>query len=146
MTTSALDVLLVEDDPGDALMVQEVFEEHGGGSSLAVVGDGAEALSYLRREGPYAAAPRPDVVLLDLNLPRLGGREVLAAVKNDAELRSIPVVVLTTSSSEEDVIRSYAQHANAYVTKPLDWDSFTSTVRRIGHFFGDVARLPGRSA
>lgn len=142
---AALDVLLVEDDPGDVLMVQEVFEEHGAGGHLAVVTDGAEALDYVRRLGVHAGATRPDVILLDLNLPRVGGREVLQALKADPDLRSIPVVVLTTSSAEEDVLRAYASHANAYVTKPVDWDAFTSAVRRVGHFYGDVARLPARS-
>ncbi|WP_182114195.1 response regulator [Actinotalea sp. JY-7885] len=141
---AALDVLLVEDDPGDVLMVQEVFEDHGLGGHLDVVNDGAEALAYLRREGAHAAARRPHVILLDLNLPKIGGREVLEAVKTDPELGSIPVVVLTTSSAEEDVVRAYTAHANAYVTKPVDWDAFTAAIRRIGHFFGDVARLPGR--
>lgn len=141
---SALDVLLVEDDPGDVLMVQEVFEDHGLEGHLDVVTDGAEALAFLRREAPFADARRPDVVLLDLNLPKMGGREVLEAVKGDPDLRSIPVVVLTTSSAEEDIVRAYAAHANAYVTKPVDWDAFTGAIRRIGHFFGDVARLPGR--
>ncbi|WP_199421949.1 response regulator [Actinotalea solisilvae] len=145
MTTTdlaALDVLLVEDDPGDVLMVREVFEDHAVGGHLDVVSDGAEALAFLRREGEHADARRPDVVLLDLNLPKIGGREVLEVVKADDELRSIPVVVLTTSAAEEDILRAYAAHANAYVTKPVDWDAFTAAVRRIGHFFGDVARLP----
>lgn len=142
--TADLDVLLVEDDPGDVLMVQEVFEDHGLGGHLDVVNDGAAALQFLRREGPYADARRPDVVLLDLNLPKLGGREVLEQVKADPSLGSIPVVVLTTSAAEEDVLRAYTAHANAYVTKPVDWDEFTAAIRRIGHFFGDVARLPQR--
>lgn len=141
---AALDVLLVEDDPGDVLMVREVFEEHNLSGRLDVVGDGEDALAFLRRTGEYADAWRPDLVLLDLNLPRVGGREVLQLLKNDPDLGSIPVIVLTTSSAEEDILRAYALHANAYVTKPVEWDSFTSAVRRIGHFFGDIARLPGR--
>lgn len=138
----ALDVLLVEDDPGDTLLVREVFEQHGLADHLTVVGDGVEAMDLLRRRGEYASAPRPDLVLLDLNLPRRGGREVLAEVKADPELSSIPVVVLTTSSAEEDVVRSYANHANAYVTKPLDWDKFTGVVHSISRFFTEVVRLP----
>lgn len=139
-----LEVLLVEDDPGDVLMVQEVFEDHGLSGHLTVVSDGADALAYLRGEGEHEGAARPDVVLLDLNLPRMSGREVLEQIKADPDLQAIPVVVLTTSAAEEDVVRAYAAHANAYVTKPVDWEDFTAAVRRIGHFFGDVARLPGR--
>lgn len=140
----ALNVLLVEDDPGDVLMVREVFEEHNPSGRLDVVGDGQEALTFLRRSDEHADAPRPDLVLLDLNLPGVSGREVLQLLKSDPELGAIPVIVLTTSSAEEDILRAYSLHANAYVTKPVDWDSFTAAVRRIGHFFGDVARLPRR--
>ncbi len=107
-TLNVIDVLLVEDDPGDALMTQEAFEHHKIRNTLHVVKDGVEALEFLRREGRYADAPRPGLILLDLNLPRMDGREVLAAVKEDAELRSIPVVVLTTSEAEEDILRSYS--------------------------------------
>lgn len=139
-----LDVLLVEDDPGDALLIREVFEQHGMDEHLTVVGDGVEAMDYLRGTGAYSTPGRPDLVLLDLNLPRRGGREVLAEIKGDAELARIPVVVLTTSSAEEDIIRSYADRANAYVTKPLDWDKFTSVVRTIGRFFSEVVRLPAK--
>src|ERR1051325_8695809 len=117
---NVIDVLLVEDDPGDALMTQEAFEHHKIRNSLHIVKDGVEALEFLRREGQYANAPRPGLILLDLNLPRKDGREVLSEVKADAELRSIPVVVLTTSEAEEDILRSYSLYANAYVTKPVD--------------------------
>ena len=143
--TAALNVLLIEDDPGDVLMVREVFEDHGWASQLAVVGDGIDAVEYVRRAGAYAAVQRPDLVLLDLNLPRMGGREVLQLLKADPDLGSIPVIVLTTSAAEEDIIRSYANHANAYVTKPMDWAAFTDAIRGIGHFYADVARLPARS-
>src|SRR6476661_9842436 len=119
-----IEVLLVEDDPGDVLMTQEAFEEHKVRNRLTVVSDGAEALAYLRREGEYADAIRPDLILLDLNLPRRDGREVLEEIKSDERLHQIPVVVLTTSQSEEDVLRSYQLHANAYVTKPVDFDQF----------------------
>src|SRR5262249_22454004 len=133
-----IEVLLVEDDPGDVLMTREAFEDYKVHNNLAVVTDGAEALAYMRREGQYADVPRPDLVLLDLNLPRRDGREVLAEIKNDPELRQIPVVVLTTSQANEDILRSYQLHANAYVTKPVDFDRFISVVRRIDEFFVSV--------
>ncbi len=139
-----IEVLLVEDDPGDVLMTREAFEDYKVHNNLAVVTDGAEALAYIRREGQYADVPRPDLVLLDLNLPRRDGREVLAEIKNDPELRQIPVVVLTTSQADEDVLRSYQLHANAYVTKPVDFDRFISVVRRIDEFFVSVVKLPPR--
>jgi CheY-like chemotaxis protein len=137
-----IQVLLVEDDPGDVLMTREAFEDNKVANELHVVNDGAEALAFLRKEGDFADVPTPDLVLLDLNLPRVDGREVLAAVKADAELRQIPIVVLTTSEAEEDVLRSYALHANAYVTKPVDFDRFIEVVRKIDDFFVSVVRLP----
>jgi CheY-like chemotaxis protein len=136
-----INVLLVEDDPGDVLMTREAFEEYLN-NRLDVVSDGSEALSYLRREGEYADAPRPDLILLDLNLPRRDGREVLAEVKADESLRHIPVIVLTTSQADEDVLRSYQLHANAYVTKPVDFDGFIEAIRQIDHFFVTVVQLP----
>ena len=139
-----INVLLVEDDPGDVLMTREAFEEYLN-NRLDVVGDGAEAIAYLRREGEYADAPRPDLILLDLNLPRRDGREVLAEVKADESLRHIPVIVLTTSQADEDVLRSYQLHANAYVTKPVDFDRFIAVVRQIDDFFLTVVKLPPRS-
>ncbi|WNB84864.1 response regulator [Cellulomonas sp. ATA003] len=139
-----IDVLLVEDDPGDVLMTREAFADNKVANRLAVVSDGVSAMEYLRKEGPYADAPTPDLVLLDLNLPRMDGREVLQALKEDDELRRIPVVVLTTSEAEEDVLRSYTLHANAYVTKPVDFDRFIDVVRQIDEFFVSVVRLPGR--
>lgn len=139
-----IDVLLVEDDPGDVLMTREAFEDNKVANRLAVVSDGESAMAYLRKEGPYADAPTPDLVLLDLNLPRMDGREVLAAMKGDDALQSIPVVVLTTSEAEEDVLRSYALHANAYVTKPVDFERFIDVVRQIDDFFVQVVRLPSR--
>jgi CheY-like chemotaxis protein len=138
-----IEVLLVEDDPGDVLLIEEAFEFNKVRNSLNVVSDGVEALEFLRREGRYADAPRPGLILLDLNLPRKDGREVLAEVKDDGDLRSIPVVVLTTSKAEEDVLRSYDLHANAYVTKPVDFDRFIEVVRQIDEFFVSVVRLPG---
>jgi CheY-like chemotaxis protein len=137
-----VDVLLVEDDPGDVLMTQEAFADHKVHNRLHVVADGVEAMAFLRKEGSYADVPTPDLILLDLNLPKMDGREVLAAIKEDPTLRSIPVVILTTSEAEEDVLRSYSLHANAYVTKPVDFERFIQVVRRIDDFFVTVVRLP----
>ncbi|GAA2597446.1 response regulator [Dactylosporangium fulvum] len=139
-----IEVLLVEDDPGDVLMTQEAFEEHKVRNKLNVVPDGEEALAYLRREGKHTNATRPDLILLDLNLPRVDGREVLQVIKEDQDLRRIPVVVLTTSQADEDILRSYSLHANAYVTKPVDFDSFIAVVRQIDEFFVSVVKLPPR--
>jgi CheY-like chemotaxis protein len=139
-----IEVLLVEDDPGDVLMTKEAFEDYKLKNNLHVVNDGAEAMDFLRRQGEHTDAPRPDLVLLDLNLPRMDGREVLQAIKSDPELASIPVVVLTTSEAEEDVLRSYSLHANAYVTKPVDFERFIQVVRQIDDFFVTVVRLPTR--
>jgi CheY-like chemotaxis protein len=139
-----IEVLLVEDDPGDVLMTKEAFEDHKLSNQLHVVTDGVEAMEFLRHTGEHADAPRPDLVLLDLNLPRMDGREVLQAIKSDPELASIPVVILTTSEAEEDVLRSYSLHANAYVTKPVDFDRFIQVVRQIDEFFVTVVRLPTR--
>lgn len=146
LTSHDARVLLIEDDPGDRLLVEEVFDEHGVSGNLRCVEDGVEALDFLRRRGAFADAPRPDLILLDLNLPKVNGREVLEQIKGDPELAPIPVIVLTTSAAEEDVLRSYAAHASAYVTKPLNWDELSVAVRRIGRFYLDVARLPHRSA
>jgi CheY-like chemotaxis protein len=137
-----IEVLLVEDDPGDVLLIREAFEFNKVHNNLHVVSDGEQALSYLRREGEWSEALRPDLVLLDLNLPRKDGREVLAEAKGDPALRTIPIVVLTTSEAEEDVLKSYELHANAYVTKPVDFERFVSIVRQIDDFFVSVVRLP----
>ncbi|HEX6486479.1 MAG TPA: response regulator [Nocardioidaceae bacterium] len=139
-----VEILLVEDDPGDVLMTREAFLDYKLRNQLHVVNDGAEAMAFLRQEGEYADKPRPDLVLLDLNLPRMDGRQVLEAIKSDAELASIPVVVLTTSEAEEDVVGSYSLHANAYVTKPVDFERFIEVVRHIDDFFVTVVRLPRR--
>ncbi|MFC4058336.1 response regulator [Planomonospora corallina] len=137
-----IDVLLVEDDPGDILLTKEAFELNKVRNKLHVVNDGEQAMAFLRREGEYADAPRPDLILLDLNLPRKDGREVLQDIKSDESLRRIPVVVLTTSEAEEDILRSYHLHANAYVSKPVDFDQFINVVRRIDDFFVTVVKLP----
>ena len=139
-----IQVLLVEDDPGDVLMTREAFQDYKVHNQLHVVNDGEQAMAFLRQEGEYAGMPRPDLVLLDLNLPRMDGREVLDAIKSDPELSSIPVVVLTTSEAEDDVLRSYSLHANAYVTKPVDFERFIDVVRQIDDFFVTVVRLPRR--
>ncbi|PWW63021.1 response regulator [Actinokineospora spheciospongiae] len=137
-----IDVLLVEDDDGDVLMTREAFEHYKIRNQLHVVRDGEQAVQFLRREGQYEGAPRPDLILLDLNLPRFDGRQVLAEIKADAALRLIPVVVLTTSEAEEDILRSYQLHANAYVTKPVDFDRFIEVIRKIDEFFVTVVKLP----
>ncbi len=139
---NAIDVLLVDDDPGDTLMIREAFADNKVRNELVCVSDGVEAMRYLRREGEYANALRPDLILLDLNLPRMDGREVLAEIKGDPALSTIPVVVLTTSHAEEDVLRSYQLHANAYVTKPVDFERFIEVVRQIDEFFVTVVKLP----
>ena len=139
-----IDILLVEDDPGDVLMTREAFEHHKIRNPLHVATDGVEALKFLNREAPYAAAPRPGLILLDLNLPRKDGREVLDEIKRTPGLRTIPVVVLTTSEAEEDILRSYDLHANAYVTKPVDFDRFSEVVRKIDDFWVTVVKLPHR--
>jgi len=137
-----IDVLLVEDDPADELITREAFEDNKIGNTLHVVRDGEEALDFLFRRGAHTDAVRPDLILLDLNLPKYDGREVLQQIKTDADLSSIPVVVLTTSSAEEDILRSYRLHANAYVTKPVDLDQFVSAIRQIDDFFLTVVKLP----
>jgi CheY-like chemotaxis protein len=140
--STPIDVLLVEDDPADELITREAFQDNKIGNTLYVVRDGQEALDFLFRRGKYADAVRPDLILLDLNLPKYDGREVLQVIKNDEGLASIPVVVLTTSSAEEDILRSYRLHANAYVTKPVDLDQFVAAIRQIDDFFLTVVRLP----
>ncbi|MBF6134965.1 response regulator [Nocardia otitidiscaviarum] len=137
-----IDILLVEDDPADELMTREAFEDNKIGNTMHVARDGQEALDFLYRQGEHADAPRPDLILLDLNLPRYDGREVLGKVKTDPELAHIPVVVLTTSAAEEDILRSYQLHANAYVTKPVDLDQFMAAIKQIDEFFVQVVRLP----
>jgi two-component system, chemotaxis family, response regulator Rcp1 len=138
-----IEILLVEDNPGDVRLTIEALKEGKVRNRLSVARDGVEALAFLRREGVHANAPRPDLILLDLNLPRRDGREVLAEIKDDARLRRIPVVVLTTSKAEEDILRTYDLHANCYINKPVDLDQFISVVRSIDDFWLSVVRLPG---
>jgi CheY-like chemotaxis protein len=137
-----IDILLVEDDPGDELITREAFEQNRIKNTLHVARDGEEGLDFLYRRGRFGDAPRPDLILLDLNLPKYSGRQLLEQIKSDADLCHIPVVVLTTSAAEEDILKSYKLHANAYVTKPVDVDAFMSAVRQIDEFFVQVVRLP----
>jgi CheY-like chemotaxis protein len=145
MNADLISVLLVEDDPGDVMLIREAFADNKVGNVLSVVNDGVEAMKFIRGEGDYASTERPDLVLLDLNLPRKSGAEVLAEIKGDASLSTIPVVVLTTSQAEEDVLRSYEMHANAYVTKPVDFERFGEIVRQIDEFFVGIVKLPPRT-
>lgn len=140
-----IDILLVEDSPTDILITQEAFEQARLLNQLHVVEDGVTALAFLRRLEPYTEAPQPDLILLDLNLPKKSGREVLAELKGDPVLKFIPVVVLTTSQAEEDVLKSYDLHANCYVTKPVDFTRFVEVVRSIEHFWFNVVTLPLRT-
>jgi CheY-like chemotaxis protein len=137
-----VDVLLVEDDPGDVLMTREAFEASEMPSTLHVVGDGEQAMHFLRRTNDFTGAPRPSLILLDLNLPRRNGLEVLAELKADHDLLTIPVVVLTTSHAEADIAASYRLHANAYITKPPSFDLFTEAIRRVDDFFLALVELP----
>jgi two-component system response regulator len=140
-----VDILLVEDSPTDVLLAQEALEHAKVLNQLHVVSDGVEAMQYLRAEPPFQNAQRPDLVLLDLNLPRKDGREVLAEIKADDSLKMIPVVVLTTSKAEEDILRAYGLHANCYVAKPVDFDQFTTVVKAIETFWFTIVSLPQTS-
>jgi chemotaxis family two-component system response regulator Rcp1 len=137
-----IDILLVEDNPGDARLAKEALKDAKVRNNLHWVEDGVEAIAFLRREGKYTDAPRPDVILLDLNLPKKDGREVLAEVKEDGDLKRIPVVILTVSDAEEDIIKTYNLHANCYIRKPLDLDRFIEVVKSIEEFWLTIVRLP----
>jgi two-component system, chemotaxis family, response regulator Rcp1 len=136
-----VEVLLVEDNPGDVRLTQEALKDGKVCNRLSVVGDGVEALAFLRREGPYGNAPRPDLILLDLNLPKKDGRDVLAEIKVDKDLKRIPVVVLTTSNAEKDVLRTNDLHANCYITKPVDFEQFVKVVKLIEDFWFTIIKL-----
>ena len=140
--TRLIEILMVEDNPGDVRLTREAMKEGKIKNRLSVVGDGVEALEFLRRQGRFADAPRPDLILLDLNLPRKDGREVLAEIKSDPALRTIPVVVLTTSHADEDVVRAYNLHANCYITKPVDFNQFMKVVQQIDDFWVNLVTLP----
>ena len=147
MTTETTDsrmieILLVEDNPGDVLLTREAMKAGKLRNRLSVVGDGVDALAFLRRQGSFADAPRPDLILLDLNLPRKDGREVLAEIKEDPQFRTIPVVVLTTSAAEQDVERAYNLHANCYITKPVDFNQFMNVIEQVDNFWINVVTLP----
>ncbi|MBA3045822.1 MAG: response regulator [Candidatus Thermoplasmatota archaeon] len=137
-----VEILLVEDNPGDVRLTQEAFKEGKLQNKLSVVNDGEEAMAFLRREGQYADAPRPDIVLLDLNMPKKNGSEVLAEIKNDPNLKRIPVVILTTSKAEEDILKTYDLHANCYITKPVDLNQFMTIVKYIKEFWLSIVMLP----
>jgi CheY-like chemotaxis protein len=139
-----IEILLVEDNPGDVRLTQEALKEGKVRNHLHVVADGVEAMAFLRRAGQHAHAPQPDLILLDLNLPKMGGREVLAEIKEDSQLRRIPVVILTVSKAEEDVLKSYNLHANCYITKPVNLDQFLAVVKSIEDFWLTVVLLPPR--
>jgi chemotaxis family two-component system response regulator Rcp1 len=140
----ALHVLLIEDSPGDVRLTQEAFREADMTIRLHVATDGVEAMAFLRLEGQHANAPRPDLILLDLNLPKMDGREVLAHIKEDENLKTIPTVILTTSDSESDIVKSYELQANCYLTKPVQLDAFESLVKSINDFWLTKAKLPQR--
>ncbi len=139
-------ILLVEDNPGDVLLTEEALQEGKVCNDLYVAEDGMEAIAFLRREGKYEDMPRPDVILLDLNLPRMDGREVLAEIKADPDLKRIPVVILTTSSADEDILKSYDLHANCYITKPVDLDQFIEVVKSVEDFWFTIVKLPFNGA
>jgi CheY-like chemotaxis protein len=139
-----IDVLLIEDDPGDILITREAFEHHKIHNTLHVARDGQEGLDYLLQRGAHEGAQLPDLILMDLNLPKYDGRQLLEQIKSDPDLCHIPIVVLTTSAAEEDILRSYRLHANAYVTKPVGFEEFMNVIRQIDEFFVQVVRLPGR--
>lgn len=146
MTPSCLkpaEILLVEDNPADVRLTMEVLKDVKLCNNISVVNDGVQALDFLYRRGEYGSAARPDIILLDLNLPRLDGREVLERIKGDDSLKQIPVVVLTTSSAEQDILKSYALHANCYITKPVDLEQFTKVVTSIEEFWFSIVKLPG---
>jgi CheY-like chemotaxis protein len=142
MNGKPIEILLVEDNPADVRLTQEALKEGKVRNNLHIARDGIEAIEYLRRVGKHASSPRPDLILLDLNLPRKDGREVLADIKADPELKAIPVVVLTTSAAEADIFKSYKLHANCYITKPVDLDQFVQVVKSIDDFWLTVVRLP----
>ena len=137
-----IDILLVDDNAGDARLALESLKESKIRNTLNWVQDGVEAMAFLRRQGKYATAPRPDLILLDLNMPKMDGRKVLAEVKSDSDLKRIPVVILTISKSEEDILKTYDLHANCFITKPLDLDQFLKVVRSIEDFWLTIVRLP----
>lgn len=143
-TTHEIEILLVEDNPGDIVLTQEALREGKIRNRLSIAKDGVEAMAFLRREGEFADAPRPDLILLDLNMPRKNGSEVLMEVKSDPDLKTIPVVILTTSDAEQDVLKAYQFNANCYITKPVEFDRFVKVVQTIDEFWLSIVQLPPR--
>jgi CheY-like chemotaxis protein len=140
-----INVLIVEDNPGDARLIEEVFKQNKIYSSFIILNDGVKAINYLKKQDEYINAMKPDVIILDLNLPKKDGREVLSEIKFDELLMHIPVIVLTSSSSEEDILNAYNLHANCYVTKPIDFNSFTNAIKSIENYWFSVVKLPGKN-
>ena len=139
-----MEILLVEDNLGDVRLIREALKENKIVNTLHVVDDGVKAMAFLRKKGEYAKKPKPDVILLDLNLPKKDGREVLAEIKQDEDLKRIPVVILTTSKSDEDILKAYNLHANCYITKPIDMDQFVHVVKTLEEFWFTIVKLPSR--
>lgn len=137
-----IEILMVEDNPGDVRLAQEALKESKVRNNMSVVWDGEEAISFLRREGKYSDSPRPDLILLDLNLPKKDGIQVLADIKEDPHLRRIPVVILSTSEADRDILKTYDLHANCYITKPVDFDKFVEVVKAMDNFWLTIVRLP----
>src|SRR3984957_8266189 len=140
-----IEVLLVEDSPGDVRLTQEAFREANGAIHLHVSCDGVDAMAFLRKQGPHAAAPRPHLILLDLNLPKMDGREVLAHIKEDENLKTIPTIILTTSEAEVDILKSYQLQANCYINKPVQLEAFEAIVKSVNYFWATTAKLPPRA-
>lgn len=140
--SGTFEILLVEDSPGYVRLMIEMLRENGVSNNLSVVMDGMEALDFLQRKGDYVQVPRPDLILLDMNMPKMDGKEVLAEIKNDPDLKRIPVIILTTSSADQDILKSYNLHVNCYITKPIDLDRFTTAVRSIADFWLNIVKLP----
>ncbi|HEX2974695.1 MAG TPA: response regulator [Bacteroidales bacterium] len=141
----SIDILVVEDNPGDARLIREILNENKLYSSLYIVNDGVEAMSFLHNEGKFSIAPKPDLIILDLNLPRKDGREVLAEIKADDELKHIPIVIMTISQAEEDILKTYKLHANCYITKPIDLNEFIKVIKSIEDFWFSVVKLPPKA-
>lgn len=141
----SIDILVVEDNPGDARLIREILNENKLYSSLYIVNDGVEAMSFLHNEGKFSIAPKPDLIILDLNLPRKDGREVLAEIRADDELKHIPIVIMTISQAEEDILKTYKLHANCYITKPIDLNEFIKVIKSIEDFWFSVVKLPPKA-
>ena len=142
---NSIDILVVEDNPGDARLITEVLNDNKVFSSLYIVNDGVEAMRFLKNEGKYKTVPKPDLIILDLNLPKKDGREVLAEIKSDEGLKHIPIVIMTISQAEEDILKSYNLHANCYITKPIDLDQFIKVVKSIEDFWFSIVKLPPKT-